>query len=77
MSRILVVWNSNNRVEHRDCDGVQKALEDQGHYVEQIRMSHMYKSMMKLTLIHLTVSCLNHGLMHDLDQVVMHGNSLS
>ena len=43
MSRILVVWNSNNRVEHRDCDGVQKALEDQGHYVEQIRMSHMYK----------------------------------
>ena len=43
MKKVLIVWNSNNRVEHRDCDGVQKALEDHGIYVEQIRLSHMYK----------------------------------
>lgn len=43
LKKILVVWNSNNRVEHRDCDGIQKALEEHGVYVEQIRMSHMFK----------------------------------
>lgn len=43
LKKVLVVWNSNNRVEHRDCDGIQKALEEHGVYVEQIRMSHMYK----------------------------------
>lgn len=43
LKKVLVVWNSNNRVEHRDCDGIQKALEEHGVYVEQIRMSHMFK----------------------------------
>ena len=42
LKKVLVVWNSNNRVEHRDCDGIQKALEEHGVYVEQIRMSHMF-----------------------------------
>lgn len=43
MKKVLIVWNSNNRVEHRDCDGIQRALENHGVYVEQIRLSHMYK----------------------------------
>ena len=43
LRKVLVVWNSNNRVEHRDCDGIQKALEEHGVYVEQVRMSHMFK----------------------------------
>lgn len=43
MKKVLIVWNANNRVEHRDCDGIQRALEDHGVYVEQIRLSHIYK----------------------------------
>lgn len=43
IKKVLIVWNANNRVEHRDCDGVKKALEEHGVYVEKIRLSHMLK----------------------------------
>ena len=46
--KVLIVWNSNNRVEHRDCDGVQKALEDHGCIVEQVRLTHMFKKYDKI-----------------------------
>ena len=41
--KILVAWNSPDRIEKRDVTSLSKSLEDAGHTVTLIRRSHMYK----------------------------------
>lgn len=41
--KILVAWNSPDRIEQRDVTSLSKSLEDAGHTVTLIRRSHMYK----------------------------------
>lgn len=41
--KILITWNSADRIEQRDVNSVCKSLSDAGHDVTTIRRSHLYK----------------------------------
>lgn len=41
--KILVAWNSPDRIEQRDVTSLSKSLEDAGNTVTLIRRSHMFK----------------------------------
>ena len=41
--KILITWNSADRIEQRDVNSVHKSLSEAGHDVTTIRRSHLYK----------------------------------